>query len=283
MSSLSVSCVSFSGNYEVLAKTIESLVESCLVAKKSGLLQEVELYLIDNGPDSKNLLLLKSVRDNNIYKFDKIEVITGQGNVGYGMANNLAVLKSHSEFHLVLNPDVIISTEAIQLSIEYLILNPNVGLIAPDAFEPNGVRQYLAKRNPEILVLAARALNLKLINQLIESKLHRYEYRDKIPRETPLNIDLASGCFMFCRTIELKKIGGFNAAYFMYFEDYDLCRRLRVNAEIHFVPCVKILHAGGGAARKGLRHIMYFVSSMIKFVAFNFKKKYRDKFCEIKN
>lgn len=272
LSSLSVSCVTFSSDYEVLVKTIDSLAQSCDFAKSEGLLKKVNLYLIDNGPDCENLGLLKRICENNIRNFDYIEVISGQGNVGYGAANNLAILNSDSEFHLVLNPDVIISIEAIQLSIDYLNSNPIVGLLAPDAFEPSGVRQYLAKRNPELIVLAARALNLKLINKLIQHKLNRYEYRDQIPSGNPLDIDLASGCFMFCRTKELKKIGGFNPDYFMYFEDYDLCRRLRGSSKIHFVPSVKIIHAGGGAARKGLRHIIYFVCSMIKFLTFKIEK-----------
>lgn len=265
MVSLSVSCVSFSGNYEVLVTTINSLQESGTYAKQFGSLKKINLHLIDNGPDQENLNTLERIKKEKTQYFDAIKIFSGHGNLGYGAGNNLSIFNSNCDYHLVLNPDVIMAVDAIQLAIAYLNLNSGVGLVAPDAHDPSGSRQFLAKRTPDPLVLAARALNLKWLNRVLKKRLYRYECRDLIPSINPIPIDYASGCFMFCRLASLKQLGGFDPGYFMYFEDNDLSRRMKKIAEIHYVPYVKIIHAGGGVARKGGRHILYFLRSMLRF------------------
>jgi GT2 family glycosyltransferase len=63
----------------------------------------------------------------------------------------------------------------------------------------------------------------------------------------------------------LKRLGGFDPRYFLYFEDFDLSLRTPQHARIAYVPSVRIVHHGGGAARKGLRHVRLFLTSAIRF------------------
>jgi GT2 family glycosyltransferase len=51
----------------------------------------------------------------------------------------------------------------------------------------------------------------------------------------------------------------------MYFEDFDLSLRLAKEAGIAYEPAARIVHHGGGAARKGLRHVLWFVASAFRF------------------
>jgi GT2 family glycosyltransferase len=76
---------------------------------------------------------------------------------------------------------------------------------------------------------------------------------------------IVSGCFMLFRTSVLKKLAGFDARYFLYFEDYDLSLRTHEVARVAYAPAVRVLHHGGGAARKGSAHIRMFVASAYKF------------------
>jgi hypothetical protein len=63
---------------------------------------------------------------------------------------------------------------------------------------------------------------------------------------------------MLVRRQALDAVGGFNEAFFLYFEDYDLSRRLAKHGSLLQVPGMRIIHHGGGAARKGWRHIRWF-------------------------
>jgi len=70
---------------------------------------------------------------------------------------------------------------------------------------------------------------------------------------------------MLCRTEALKKINGFDDRFFLYFEDFALSIELRKLGKLMYIPSMKIIHLGGHAARKGMRHIFFFISSGFRF------------------
>ena len=77
---------------------------------------------------------------------------------------------------------------------------------------------------------------------------------------------MLSGSFMFCRRVPVAAIGGFSDTFFLFFEDFDLSVRAAQQAKLAYVTSVRIVHRGGHAARKGLRHIMLFVRSGVTFL-----------------
>lgn len=264
--SLSISCVTYDFHNSTFNATIESLACACAYAKAQGHLAASHLYLIDNGPDEKNYHALCAIQSAFNSRFEKITLLTGHGNPGYGSGNNLALQQTTSPYHLVLNPDVLLAENNISLALDYMNQHPQVGLLAPDAVDEFGERQYLAKRKPSLLVLLARASPLEFMRKLIAQKLYRYEYRDIIPAQAPVEIELASGCYMFLRTSTVRQVGGFDPKFFMYFEDFDLSRRLAAISRVVHHPKLHIVHYGGGAARKGFLHLRYFFVSYCKFL-----------------
>ena len=77
-----------------------------------------------------------------------------------------------------------------------------------------------------MLVLLLRALSIQASPGFFGRRVGRYTYSDRLPSEHPEPIDLASGCYMFCRASALEAVGGFDERYFLYFEDFDLSRRI---------------------------------------------------------
>ena len=75
------------------------------------------------------------------------------------------------------------------------------------------------------------------------------------------DLEVASGCFMFLRRALAQQVGGFDRRFFLYFEDFDLAWRIRARAKVARVPDVRIVHFGGGAARKGFDHVAMFARS----------------------
>lgn len=199
--SLSISCVTFHTNPLILNSTIESLAHSCEIAKQSNIVSRLELFLIDNGPDEKNLSILCSIQNKYQNRFDAVHILTGHGNVGYGKGNNLAIDTTNCLYHLVINPDIIVAKNNISVALAYMAANNDVGMLAPYAEDESGNAHYIAKRFPRFMVLLARALKINFIQKLLQKRLYYYEYRDKIPAQRPLEIELASGCYMFCITL----------------------------------------------------------------------------------
>ena len=89
--------------------------------------------------------------------------------------------------------------------------------------------------------------------------------RDVCSGAQVVEVPLASGCFMLLRRAALQRVGGFSEAYFLYFEDFDLSLRLAGEGRLLFDPAVRIVHHGGYAAGKGLRHVWLFARSGRRF------------------
>jgi GT2 family glycosyltransferase len=258
---LSVSCVVYDTDYGILATTIESLHIAVQEAVKKESLKDCSFYLINNHPTTPDSFQQAAALSQDL--FNDIEIINGHGNIGYGRANNLAIKRTQSDYHLILNPDVKIDTAAIDEGIRYLTQNPDVDLVAPGATNNLGELEYLAKRMPNPLIILLRGINNTTFNRIFKKQLDWYTYKDKLPTSKPLEIELASGCFMLCRTKALKDIDGFSPEYFLYFEDFDLSRRI---AKKVLLPSMKIIHLGGKAAKKGSKHIKLFISSYLIFL-----------------
>lgn len=274
---ISVSCVTFNSDVGLLKATIQSLEIAYQTAKKQGKLAKLRLDLIDNGPTQNNLETLRQIQSHHQSSFDQINIFSGHGNLGYGGGHNISINLATSSYHLIINPDVVLNPDNLSLAIEYMDNHSDIALLAPNATDENNNALFLAKRTPQLHVLLTRALKLRFLEKLFEKDMKYYEYRDVMPTNIPYEIELASGCYMFCRSQHLKKIGGFDSAYFMYFEDFDLSIRLGKIGKIVFLPDLKILHHGGNASRKGFRHLVYFSTSMWKFfLRHRFKlKKYQ--------
>lgn len=261
---LSVSIVTHAPDLAALAETLQSLGASLLRARQAGAMGACLLVLVDNGPGRHWAEGLRQAADRLAARLDFLDcrVLSGQGNVGYGQGHNLALAHSRAEFHLVLNPDVVLDPAAIVESMHFMRLHQDVGLLTPAAEDESGVRQFLCKRYPTLFDLALRALAPGWGEAFFERRLSRYEMRERYAAGPgPFDVPIASGCFMFCRRTRLDAVGGFSKRYFMYFEDFDLSLRLGREARLVYVPSVRIVHTGGGAARKGWRHIWMFARS----------------------
>lgn len=265
-SRLSIAIVTYAPDAELLRQAVASLRESAVHAREAGLLSQAALYLVDNGPADAAVVV-----DDAASRWDAslgpAAVLRGHGNVGYGAANNRVLPRLDSDVHLVMNPDVAVEREALAAVLATLRDRPGIGLVAPAARDGHGDTLYLAKRHPSPWVLFLRGFAPAFLRRRNRAALDRYELRDVIGDRYADGIPLASGCFMPVRTALFRAIGGFDPAYFLYFEDFDLSVRLRQHAQIAYVPDVRIVHHGGHAARKGLRHVLWFITSARRFFA----------------
>lgn len=258
--SLSVSVVTYAPDLEVVRETLRTLGTAIRHAQASGALAQATVTVVDNGPGLGYAEPLRQLEPTLRYA-----VISGHGNVGYGAGHNLALRSSDAGFHLVLNPDVALAPEAIDEALRYMTAHPNVVILAPEARDPSGAPLYLCKRYPSLLDLLLRGFAPAAVKRLFQFRLERYEMRE-LPRDRPsTGIPILSGSFMFCRRAPVAEIGGFSDAFFLYFEDFDLSIRAAARGQLAWVPSVRIVHRGGDAARKGLRHIVLFVRSAIVF------------------
>ena len=263
---LSVSIVTYRPQPALLGRALTSLAAAAARARAAALVGDVEVFVIDNGPEESRQDVRAALREWPP-EAGRLELVAGQGNVGYGRANNLVLGRLVSDYHLVMNPDVELDTDALAASLRALRSRPDVALAAPDVRGEDGARQYLCRRYPSLWVLYLRAFAPEALRRRFSRALSDYEMRDVVDAREIADVPLASGCFMLLRTEPFRRAGGFDPRYFLYFEDYDLSLRVGREGAVAYVPEARIVHHGGEAARKGPRHVAWFVRSAWRFFA----------------
>lgn len=258
--SLSISLVSYKSDQQLLLRTLNSL-RVAISALQAAQQFHVTLSLIDNGNEADSLVRL--MQQSELQQMG--HVIRNNSNVGFGAANNQCIKAASSEFHLVLNPDVELAPDALTVGVGYLQRHPEVVAVSPRCTNGVGASEFLCKRYPAITDLLLRGFAPAPLKQCFRKRLAHYEYQQLVLANDNAAVELISGCFMLCRTPALQQAGGFDERYFLYFEDFALSLELGKLGELHFVPGCHIVHHGGGAARKGLKHIRHFVQSAGRF------------------
>ena len=163
------------------------------------------------------VIVIENSNDKNLKKkivsdYKNVEVILSESNLGYGCANNLGLLKVKTNYALIINPDVILKKNAIINFFTTIQKIPNFGIIAP------------ISKNEKY-----QNFNLKLDNQLKE-------------------VENVKGFAMFLNMKSIKEVGFFDANFFIYFEEIDLCKRLRSkNIKIYIDPSIETNHLGGAS------------------------------------
>ena len=269
-STLTISIVTYRPDLALLDRTLHTLAGSLIAAREQGLLRVANVALIDNSEERDIAAMVIKLAQENFRDSDfAMSYLHGHANIGYGAAHNLVMHGGNTHFHLVLNPDVELDVDALPQALRFFEANPDVGVIAPAVTDAAGRREYLCKRYPSVADLALRGLAPAWLRPLFRRRLDRYEMRDLIgaPDDAPpvSPVPVMSGSCMLARRRAIDATGGFDPGYFLYFEDFDWSVRLNRVTQSAYVPAVRVVHHGGRAARKGWRHIGYFVRSGMRF------------------
>ena len=268
-SSLQISVVTYRPDLKLLERCLRKLALAIAAGREAGAMRTVHLALIDNSEDkavADAVIKLGKSRfsDSGVH----VTYLHGHANIGYGAAHNLVLHGTGSDYHLVLNPDVELAPDALANGIAWLDRHPDVGALAPLAFDTRGGPAYLCKRYPAVFDLFLRGFAPRFMRRLFRRRLDRYELRDVLAAadgKDVVGIPVLSGAFMLVKRSAIDRTGGFDPRYFLYFEDFDWSVRLNKMTKTAYVPSVQIGHHGGHAARKGIKHIGLFARSAVRF------------------
>lgn len=240
----------------VLYKTPKKLIEDVLQSIYNSKCVD-KIYVIDNFSSEEN--------KNYMDKFNAIEYIPHINN-GYGSSHNIALHKAiefGSDYHIVLNPDIRFDSNVLIELKQYMDQNLDVGYILPKVIYPNGELQYLCKLLPTPNDLILRRFLPK--TKRSEKKNNKYILKN-FGYNKIINPPCLSGCFMFLRVSTLKNNNlFFDDRYFMYFEDFDLIRRIHRVCKTIYYPNVTIIHDHAKESYKNKKMLKIHIKSAIKY------------------
>ncbi|WP_439106977.1 glycosyltransferase family 2 protein [Congregibacter sp.] len=263
---LHVSLVLHNSNLDQLRIMLQSLVAS-LRALHELLAAPASLTILDNCSDleyRKSVTALLS--DLELADLPEVALSVQQSseNAGFGVGHNQALTGTSASYLLILNPDVELSVDALREALDFFESHPEVVALNPYCEREEGSREFLCKRYPTVADLILRGLPFAGLRHVFASRLSHYEYRE-LDATKSAEVTLLSGACLLCRQSNFTAVKGFDPRFFMYFEDFDLSRRLAKQGQLMYMPDMKIVHHGGFAASKGLRHIRWFARSALRF------------------
>ena len=230
-----------------------SLDKIALLLKQLSIIQEfnIKTIIIDNcsRPDYFNKLI-------NMHT----DVISAGDNIGYGKAHNLLEkISPPSKYFLVLNPDINIEKNTIENLYNFLNLNKDYGLVSP-----------ILKLSDEIF-FDYRRENFTISN-LIKRRLAKtkdYLSRDEINHifneKSFSEVQYISGSFMFFKREVFNQINGFDKKFFMYFEDVDICDRIRKISKISILKNSEAYHQRQRDSYKRIKFLIIHFLSYLKY------------------
>lgn len=194
-----------------------------------------EIVIIDNNSEPEI-----SEKFNN---FKCVKIINLDENIGFGRANNVGFRNSKGRYIFCLNPDTVLLNNAIKILVSFMDSHEDVGACGGNIFD-SSMKPGLSFRRimPGIKWELNEFLNLKP-EKFIFGKNRIFNFDNEA-----LEVGYITGADLMIRRELLTSVSGYNPAFFMYYEETDLCLRIRKNGwKIYSVPEARIQHLEGGS------------------------------------
>lgn len=171
---------------------------------------------------------------------------------GFGANHNAAFGLARGRYFCVVNPDVRLETDPLPALIDSLN-GGNTAMAAPLVLNPYGEVEDSARRFP-----SPRRIFLKFLG--------RKTGREYSLNATVVSPDWVAGMFMLMESSVFRAIGGFDERYFLYYEDVELCARLRRKGyDIRLCRDARVIHDARRQSHREWRHRRWHLRSMLRF------------------
>lgn len=219
-------------------------------------LLQVELHRIARSEFTSEILVVDNASSDGSAEmveqfFPDIRLLRSSVNLGFGGANNLALLASRGEFLLLLNSDAFLESPILNHLLTCMETDESVGMLGISQMSRDGSRQPSARR---FHTLWRDACVMTGLAQLFPYNRSWGRIFGGLDRKWagacyPVQVDWIPGAFMLIRRILLEDVGLFDPALFLYVEEVDLCKRAHRNGwQVIYMPEYSVLHIGGESA-----------------------------------
>jgi GT2 family glycosyltransferase len=201
-----------------------------------------EIIIVDN--DEK-----KTIQKELQKQFPKVIYIPNE-NKGFGQGNNVGAKQAKGEYLFFLNPDTRLLNNCIDELFDFLNKHKKAAIVAPLLFDKDN-KPYELQGIKELTPFRAIFV-LSFINKLFpNNKIFQEYYIRHWDKKNIIEIDAIPGTAFMIKKNIFEKVAGFDEKFFLYFEEFDLCKRVRdAGYQIYIIPNTRIFHAWGSSTEK---------------------------------
>ena len=230
-----------------------------------------EVIVVDNNPNSRVEEMIRR-------EFHDVKVLVTDQNLGFGRGMNLAMEHAEGRYLFVFNPDILLLPGALEKLAAYMDAHPDVGMLGPCLNHPDGTLQNSCYRFMKPSTILYRRLPFLRVFKKAKEHVQNYLMADADHSLTQ-PVDYILGAAMFIRRDASEQVGGFDPAFFVYFEDQDLCRRFWENKwKVVYYPEVTLIHYHRRETAEGgfLKQLMNPLTRIQIQSALYYYKKYKN-------
>ena len=224
-------------NYNSSEFTIKC-VESVLEHTAAGL--SYQIIVVDNASKIEDFETLKSAI--KALENGKVSLQRSRFNTGFGGGNMHGVQFANAKYYLFLNNDTLLIGDPIKSCFDFMEHTEDAAVCGPQIQNEHGERQI----SFDHFTCFGREVFGKRFIEIIYGKPNRRKQYSE-----PLLVDYVNGSFLFFRAEDFDAAGGFDTNIFLYFEENDICYRLKKKQKkTYFIPSATYLHYQGRSINK---------------------------------
>ena len=171
---------------------------------------------------------------------------------GFGANHNAAFRRIRGRYFCVVNPDIRLREDPFEKLME-MLEDPQTAVAAPAIRNTQGHQEDNIRHFPTPVSILAKSLGF----------WPRIEYPQS---RHPFDCEWVAGMFMLFKPGLFSEVGGFDERYHLYYEDVDICARLKI-AGYRVVACpnVSVVHSARRESHQNLRYLKWHLRSMLRF------------------
>lgn len=216
-------------------------LRECLASIFQWMDAKTEVIVVDNASTDGSVAMVKA-------NFPQVKLIQSEKNVGFGLGNNLGVQHASQPYVFLFNSDAFLQMDTASALLDYMQKNPDVRCVTPQVVLPNSfdIQPKTFGFTPTLRRVLMQSLGLNRIFK------HQAFFRGTDGDQRwarAMIVGWVSGVCMLMRREDFLTVGGFDARFFMYCEDVQLCMKLGKLGKIMLLDDFPIVHYGGASSK----------------------------------
>jgi GT2 family glycosyltransferase len=227
----------------VVSFNTRDVLRECLLSvyREVGSLH-VQIIVVDNASTDGSPAMIER-------EFPEVELIRSEINLGFGSANNLGIQSARGRYVVLLNSDAFLTEGSLHRSVAHMNDNPRAGLGGGRLIGRDGSWQPSARMFPT--VLSDLIVHSGLAARFPRSRFFGRADRTWANEMEAAEVDWVPGAYSIIRSDVLAATGPFDPRFFLYYEEVDLCIRIKQKGySIWYWPDIAVVHIGGESSRQ---------------------------------
>lgn len=234
--------IQFDASVVIVSYNTREVLRKCLLKLQESIgRRAVEVIVVDNASRDGSADMVEKC-------FPAYRLVRSAVNLGFAAANNVGFGLTRGRYLILLNPDALLQPIALEHALGHMDKKPEVGLAGGLLINGQGISQPSARCFPSLLneFLVISGLATRMPNSRLFGRFDR-TWAD--PSQAA-EVDWVPGAFSIIRRETLEEVGQFDERFFLYYEEVDLCRRIKAAGwKVWYWPDIVVPHLGGESSK----------------------------------